>query len=94
MRHTNNYNWSGLDFPVAISKINEFEMNNDISINVLGVKGKRIYICRKSKHYDQKNVVILLLIDDGEKRHYTAIKNLRGCLEVVIISININSISA
>ena len=25
MRHTNNYNWSQLEFPVAINKINEFE---------------------------------------------------------------------
>ena len=69
----NNYNWSELEFPVAINKINEFEKNNnDIAVYVLGVKGKRIYICRNSKHYDQKNVVNLLLIDDGERRHYTA----------------------
>ena len=25
MRHCNNYNWSGLEFPVAINKINEIE---------------------------------------------------------------------
>ena len=68
MRYTNNYNWSRLEFPVAINKINEFEKNNnDISVNVFGVKGKRIYICRKSKYNDQKNVVNLLLITDGEK---------------------------
>ena len=73
--YTNNYNWSGLEFPVAINKINEFEKNNDIAVNVLGVKGQRIYICRNSKHYDRKNVVNLLLITDGEKRHYTAIKS-------------------
>ena len=50
---TNNYNWSGLEFPVAINKINEFKKNsNDIAVNVLGVKEQRIHICRKSKHYD------------------------------------------
>ena len=80
MRYTNNYNWSGLTFPVATNKINEFKKNNDISVNVLGVKGKKIYICRKSKHYDRKNVVNLLLIDDGEKRHCTAIKSLSRLL--------------
>ena len=64
--YANNYNWSRLEFPVAINKINEFEKNNnDIAVNVLGV-GERIYICRKSKHYNQKNVVNLLLTDNEE----------------------------
>ena len=39
---------------MAINKINEFEKNDDIAVNVLGVKGQRIYICRNS---DRKNVV-------------------------------------
>ena len=34
MRYTNNYNWSELEFPVAINKINEFEKNNVIAVNV------------------------------------------------------------
>ena len=50
--YTNNYNWSGLEFPVDINKINEFEKNDNIAFNVLGVKNQRIYICRNSKHYD------------------------------------------
>ena len=51
--YANNYNWSGLEFPVAINKINEFKKNNtDIVVYVLGVKGQMIYICRKSKYYD------------------------------------------
>ena len=66
MRHKN-YDWFGLEFPVAINKINEFKKNNDIAVNVLGLKGQRIYICRNSKHYDRKNVASLLLIDDGKK---------------------------
>ena len=52
MRYANNYNWSELEFPVAINKISEFEKNNDIAVNVLGVKEQRIYICRNSKHYN------------------------------------------
>ena len=66
MRH-DNYDWFGLEFPVAINKINEFKKNNDIAVNVLGLKGQRIYICRNSKHYDRKNVASLLLIDNGKK---------------------------
>ena len=80
MRYTNNYNWSGLKFPVAINKINEFEKSNNISINALGIKGEKPYICRKSKYNGRKNVVNLLLIVDGEKRHHTAIKSLSRLL--------------
>ena len=71
MRYANNYNWSGLEFPVAIDKINEFEKNNNIYVNVLGVKGQKPYICRKSKYNYRKHVVNLLLIVDGEERHYS-----------------------
>ena len=79
MRYTKNYNWSGLEFPVAINKIKEFEKNNGIVVNVLGIKGQGIYVCRKSKLNDEK-VVNLLLITDGEKRHYTMVKSLSRLL--------------
>ena len=46
-KFTDNYDWSGLKFPVSIKNIKDFEMNNDISINVLLVENKDIYICRK-----------------------------------------------
>ena len=73
MGYTNNYNWSGLEFIVAINKINDIEKNNNISITVFGVKGQKPYICSKSKYNDRKNVDLLLIVN-GEKRHYTAIK--------------------
>ena len=79
MRYTNNYSWSGLEFPVAINKINEFENNNNIFFNVLGIKGQKPYICRKLKHNNQKNVNLLPIIN-AEKRHYTVIKSLSRLL--------------
>ena len=48
-RFANNYNWSGLEYPVAINKINEFEKKNGIPVNVLGVKGE-IYIYAKRQN--------------------------------------------
>ena len=80
--YANNYNWSGLEFPVAINKINKVEKNNDnIAVYVLTVEGKdKPYICRKPKHYNRSNIVILLPEVDGEKRHYTAIKSLSRLL--------------
>ena len=77
--YTNNYNWSRLEFPVAINKISEFKKINNVSVNVLDIKGAKIYICRKSKHNDKK-VAYLLLITDGEKRHYTVVKSLTRLL--------------
>ena len=62
----NGYDWSGLEFPVAIDKIGIFEKKNDVSVTILGVKGLEIYVDRKSK-YKASNNVELLLITNGEK---------------------------
>ena len=51
---------------MAIKEIGEFEKYNDISVNVVGIEEKEIYICRKSKYGDRKNVVNLFLIADGD----------------------------
>ena len=65
---------------MAINEINKFEKNNDISVYILGIKGLDIYIQRKSKYDDRKKVVILFLIVDGKKKHYTKIKSLTRLL--------------
>ena len=70
-----NYNWSGLEFPVAINKIGIFKKKNDVSVMVLALKGPEVYIARKSEHKSSKDVK-LLLITNGKCRHYTAIKSL------------------
>ena len=38
-----NYNWSGLEFPVSTKDIGVFENKNNVSVNVLAVEGKDIY---------------------------------------------------
>ena len=53
-------------------------MNNDISINVLSVDNRDIYICRKGIRGNHK--INLLLISDGGIWHYTAIKSLSRLL--------------
>ena len=77
-KFTNNYDWSGLKFPGAIKNINVFEMNNDISINVLSAENKDIYIYRKGTRRDCE--INLLMISEGGIRHYTAIKSLSRLL--------------
>ena len=42
---TDNYNWSGLKFPVPIKDIGVFETKNDILVNVLATEDRDIYIC-------------------------------------------------
>src|SRR5688572_24941069 len=67
--------WSGIAFPVAADAniINKFERNNNVSVNVFGYE-KDVYPLYISKH-ESDTCVDLLLISDGEKRHYCWIKN-------------------
>ena len=75
------YNWDGLVFPVTLQDICGFEKNNeDIAINVLYVEDKNIEILRKSEYHDRENIVNLLMVSDGKKKHYTTIKNLSRLL--------------
>ena len=82
--YENKYNGKGLDFPVPIKKIDKFEKNNpSIAVNVLFSKKKsqNIYRARRSKYnVECKKQVNLLMIEDGGKRHYTAIKSISKLL--------------
>ena len=80
--YENQYNWKGLEFLVLIKKIDKFEKSNpDMAVNVLfGNKKsqkKKIYTVRRSERDVKcKKQVSLLMIVDGEERHYTAIKSI------------------
>ena len=75
-----NYNWDGLEFPMPVNKIDKFEKhNNEIAINVLTYYND-ICTLYRSKHNNERKQVNLLLICDGNKFHYTAIKNLSRLL--------------
>ena len=49
-----NYVWSGLEFPVSIKDIGKFETRNNISVNVLAVEVRDIYIHRKGWRMGEK----------------------------------------
>ena len=59
--------------------INVFKRKNDISVTVLALKGPEVYIARKSERRALKNIE-LLLITNGERRHYMAVKGLSRLL--------------
>ena len=74
-----NYDWSGLEFPVSIKDIGKFETRNNISVNVLAVEGRDIYIHRKGQRMMGQDISLLIVSKDGI-RHYTAIKSLNRLL--------------
>ena len=76
-------NWEGLEFPMALNKISKFEKRNpEIAVNVLFVSKKSIYIARRSEFNSKRGKQVnLLMIVDGENRHYTAVKSLSRLLK-------------
>ena len=77
-KFTDNYDWSGLEFPVSIKDIGKFETRNNISVNVLAVEGRDIYIHRKGRRMDLE--INLLMVSEDGIWHYTAIKSLSRLL--------------
>ena len=71
------YNWEHIDFPAGIRDWKKIEKNNEtIALNILQVphEEKNIIHVYKSKYnHSCKNQVVLLMITDGEKWHYTAL---------------------
>ena len=78
------YNRNNIDFPSTSKDWKKFELNNEsIALNILYVphKTKKIYLASKSKHnLTREKQVILLMITDGEKWHYLAVKRLSALL--------------
>ena len=77
------YNWKDIDFPVTSKDWKKFELNNEISLNILYVphNTRKIHVAYKSKHnLTRENQIVLLMITDGEKWHYLTVKNLSGLL--------------
>ena len=85
--YENQHKWKGLEFPVSIKKIDKFEKNNPgIAVNVLFSKKKNqnIYTASRSeRNVKCKKQINLLMIVDGEKRHYTPIKNISRFLSEI-----------
>ena len=81
LRHyENEFDWSGMKYPVSDKDISKFETTNRIGVNVLALNGRIPYICRKGADYDR--VVNLMIIEDKEKKHYVAIKSLERLLSM------------
>ena len=75
-----NYDWSGLEFPVLLKQIGKFVDKNNISVNIflMGLEGKDIYILRNLGR-SHREINLLMISEDGIN-HYTVIKSLSGLL--------------
>ena len=83
------YGWSDIEFPFAIRSIDKFEDNNEISVNILAVDYRRVFVQRKSTR-NYLRVVNLMLItgensfpyEEGKynRSHYVAVKSLSRLL--------------
>ena len=73
---------------MALNKISKFEKRNtEIAVNVLFVSKKSVFIARRSEfNSKRKKQVNLLMIVDGENRHYTAVKSLSRLLSSLMNS--------
>ena len=77
-RYENEFDWSCIKYPVSTKSISKFETRNRTGVNVLALNGKTPYICRKGGDYERK--VNLMILEEGEKKHYVAIKSLSRLL--------------
>ena len=80
IRYENEFDWSRMSFPVSTKDITKFEVRNRIGVNLLALNGKTPYICTKGMDYER--TVNLMILEDGEKKHYVAIKSLERQLSM------------
>ena len=79
------YNWKEIDFPSHNNDWNDFEKNSKtIALNILYVSynTKQLRHTYKLKHnLTHESQVIVLMITDGKKWHYLAVKKYIHCLK-------------
>ena len=82
--YNSKYNWEGVHFPAGSKDWEKFEQNNKtIVLNILFVphNTETIQVAYRSKYnHKRKNQIILLIITDGNKRHYVAVSSLSALL--------------
>ena len=79
------YNWKETDFQLHSNYWKKFDLNHliKVALNILFVphSTKKIQLAYKLKqNFKRENQVILLMITDGKKWHYLAVKSLSALL--------------
>ena len=80
-RYENEFNLEEIEYPVSFKDINKFEKNNEISVNILAIENRKIYIFRKGRDYDRNvNLILIADVKNPNKKHYVAVKSLSRLL--------------
>ena len=79
----NKYNWEGIDFPLEQYDWKKIDKSNwTIALNVLYAKKEKEYPLYISKcNSNREKQSILLMIPNGQKSHYLAVKKLSALLK-------------
>ena len=77
----NTLNMEGIDYPVSLKDLNEFEKQNpSISITVFGYEGKGVYPLGNSANTGRDYDIILMLIEEGGVKRYCLVKSIERLL--------------
>ncbi|CAG2255206.1 unnamed protein product [Mytilus edulis] len=76
MKYEDSLNFTGIDFPVSLSKVEKFEKQNNLSINVFGWEDGEVFPLYMTKMSNGSNEIDLLYLSNDENSHYCWIKNL------------------
>lgn len=68
--------FSDIEFPVSISKVEKFEKQNKLSINVFGFEEGQVFPLYLTKSINTRKEINLLYISDENNAHYCWIKDL------------------
>ena len=74
--------FEGIEFPVSVKDYAKLEWKNTININVFGYENQQFYQIYVSKACNG-DVLNLLLITEGEKKHYVLIKDFNSLMTFV-----------
>jgi len=80
VQYEHELNMNDIEYPVPLLKINKFEKQNQISVNVFGCEDKEIYPLYVTKTRGSNHHVNLLYLKEGKKSHYCLIKKLNAFL--------------
>lgn len=69
-------NFEGIDYPVSLCKVEKFEKQNLLSINVFGYEDGQVFPLYLSKMENNYKEINLLYLSDEDNSHYCWIKNL------------------
>ncbi|CAC5423990.1 unnamed protein product [Mytilus coruscus] len=83
-KYADSLNLTGIDFPVSLSKVEKFEKQNNLSINVFGWEDGQVFPLYMTKMLNGSNEIDLLYLSDDRNSHYCWIKILVVSLDIHI----------